>query len=283
MDDNDIPELEDFSEELKFTRKQQEMKSSVPIPVKVVETSSTYKLSDKPISIQKDKMTQQSAKTAIEESSSFGSGFKRGFFKKEAVEVKAEQTSSKNENKNDIVDLRHIKASSNKHEIKEVQEGMKNISIEKDNKFLMKDLMNKKDNWLNQDLLMKLAKNPKLIQAFTHPSFADVIALLQSNPQEAKRKYGDSKEFNEFFKEFFLLMSDHFKDLGKKETENFIQSSSQADPEVERVINDPQVKQLLEKMKIEGKIDSAELNSNPELAFKLDFLIKKGVLKTIAQ
>jgi hypothetical protein len=40
--------------------------------------------------------------------------------------------------------------------IDEVQEAMK----------LKKSLMEKKDEWMNQDFMMRLAQNPKLLQAF---------------------------------------------------------------------------------------------------------------------
>ena len=263
---DDIPDLEDFSQELKEIKKSKNINEApVKLGVKVINDSNSK---------------NNNATSTIDTQQEFGSGFKKGFLKKQS---NSNTTSTINSTKKeDIVDLTHIK-SKKINEINEVQEKMNNVSIQNDSKFLIKDIVNNKKDWLNQDLLMKLAKNPKLLQAFMHPSFTDVISLLQSNPEEAKKKYGSNPEFNEFFKEFSSLMADHFKNLGDKQTESFINQNAKNDAEVEEILKDPKVIKLLEKMKVEGKIESQDLINDQSLMIKIDILIKKGVLKTINQ
>lgn len=306
--DDDIPDLEDLSEEINKINKAKGVTSnSGPVKIQVKETKSIDNSNVKnenqrvPIKVVETKTnTNTNGKKEVnnvsQKDQGFGSGFKRGFFSKALgtngnsnntteTNISTNSTNNKTSNEtnknNEVTDLTNIKAKKNKYEIEEVQQNMKITSESNNSKFLMNDIMGKKDQWLNQELLMKLASNPKLIKAFTHPSFNEVIKLLQADPAEAKRKFGNDPEFNEFFKEFASLMASHFQNLGEKETNNFLKNQSSSDPEVELLLSDPKVKAVLEKMQKEGKLDAQTLGNDNDLIMKIDKLIKKGVFKTI--
>lgn len=67
--------------------------------------------------------------------------------------------------------------------------------------------------WLNEDLLKELAKNPKLMRGLADPRVAAVMAEFQRAPREAARKYADNAELSEFIREFAAVMSKHFAAL----------------------------------------------------------------------
>ncbi len=56
-------------------------------------------------------------------------------------------------------------------------------------------LMQNKGEWLNEEFFTKLAKNPKLMQAFTDPRFSSIISEFGKNPVETMKKYGHVPEF----------------------------------------------------------------------------------------
>jgi len=100
--------------------------------------------------------------------------FKKGFFHRQAEKEK-NQTQNKeipnseikkeNNQKSSIVDLTHIKNAPEQIKdliIKEVQEEMKNVN-------LGGRIMDKKEEWLNADLMQKIGNNPKLLQYFLNP------------------------------------------------------------------------------------------------------------------
>lgn len=262
---DDIPELEDFSDELSRIKLNKKTNSPKKINVNIVN--------------KQDKQTEKPER----KEESFGGGFKKGFFKSKADESQSQgqnqSQSQSNSKKEEVIDLTHIKSNTeNRNQLKDLNENQEN---NKDSLLKIGGLLDNKQNWLTQDLFTKLAQNPNLLKAFMHPSFSEVMTLLQKNPEEAKRKYGDSKEFNEFFKEFFQLMSEHFKELGKKETDKFLKESVQKDSQIERILNEPKVIKALEVLKSKGRLDGEDLNNDEELIKNIEVLIKKGVLKTI--
>ena len=102
--DDDIPDLEDFSQE--FNRindtKGNNFSKSVPIKVEVIETSS--KTNTNEINSNNNKQDYE-----------FGMGLKKGFLKK------SQQNNPQTTNNDNITDLTNVKAKKNKLEIEEVQ------------------------------------------------------------------------------------------------------------------------------------------------------------------
>ena len=58
--------------------------------------------------------------------------------------------------------------------------------------YLTNNLEKNKDEWANAELLEKLAKNPRLLAAFTDPQYSQVMKELGENPQQAMQKYGNN-------------------------------------------------------------------------------------------
>ena len=87
--------------------------------------------------------------------------------------------------------------------------------------------------------------------------------------------YGKNPEFNEFIKEFSGLMSGHFNKIGEEKEKQ----QPPMDKEVEKIISEPKVKKVIEKLQREGKLDVNEIQRDPELSMKIKILIDKGFLK----
>lgn len=70
---------------------------------------------------------------------------------------------------------------------------------------MLNNLANNKQQWLNQELLMKIAQKPNLMRCFMDPRFSTVIQELQTNPQECLKKYGNNPEFSNFIKRILFI------------------------------------------------------------------------------
>lgn len=107
------------------------------------------------------------------------------------------------------------------------------------------------------------------------PRFAEAIQIMQKDPQKFMKIYGQNPEFTEFLKEFSGLMANHFNKLG----EDRQSQQPSMDKEVEKIINEPKVKCIIERLQKEGKIDMNEIQRDLELWAKLKILIDKGFIK----
>ena len=74
-----------------------------------------------------------------------------------------------------------------------------------------------KDQWLNEDLMTKIAKSPRLMAAFQNPQYMQAFQEMGSKPQETMQKYGNDPMFKELLLEFSALMGNHFTDVGEKQ------------------------------------------------------------------
>merc|ERR1719231_239936 len=70
---------------------------------------------------------------------------------------------------------------------------------------------------MTPELLKKIASTPVLRKAFTDPRCQQAMAEMQTNPQEAMKKYGDVPEMREFLQAFMKLMGEHFSELAEKQ------------------------------------------------------------------
>ena len=172
--DDDMPELEDFSEELKNIREKtgrnDNKEESTEIKVNVVEDK---KQQVQPITTVAITTTKKEGESGL---------FKKGFFHRQAEkeknqtqnkEISDSEIKKENNQKSSIVDLTHIKNAPEQKKdliIKEVQEEMKNVN-------LGGSIMDKKEEWLNADLMQKIGNNPKLLQYFLNPKFQEVIFI----------------------------------------------------------------------------------------------------------
>ena len=307
MSDDEMPELEDLSEQLNEIRKARGIdEKNIPKDIKIgvineknnnkvnipITTSSSPQI-EQPKPKQEEKPKQKTDNKRDEDNFGFGL-FKRGFLKRHNFsedenknkKEKEKPKEAKKENKveptkkEEPVDLTHIKSNpgttTKTNVINNFNKDLKsNQDSTKINPNMLNNLANNKQQWLNQELLMKIAQNPNLMRCFMDPRFSSVIQELQTNPQECLKKYGNNPEFSNFIKDFSALMGDHFNNLAK----NPIQGNpNYSTPEVQEIVNDPKIKPILERLQKEGKIDMNEIMRDPYVASKFKVLIDKKIL-----
>ena len=298
-DDDEMPELEDFTEQLKEIRKAKGIDDkNIPKDIKIGvidEKKNSSKEEPKKenkvqIPITKTK-TEEPPKKPVQDNKrdedNFGCGlFKRGFLKRhnfsedEPKKENKKENNKEKEKKNEPVDLTHIKSNPGtttktnilnnfNNDLKSSQESSKI------NSGMLNNLANNKQQWLNQELLMKIAQKPNLMRCFMDPRFSTVIQELQTNPQECLKKYGNNPEFSNFIKEFSSLMGEHFNNLAKNPMAG---NPNYNTPEVQEIINDPKIKPILERLQKEGRLDINEIQRDPYIASRFKVLIDKKIL-----
>lgn len=93
--------------------------------------------------------------------------------------------------------------------LEEVQEAMKNSSLE--------GLVDTSDEWANDDLMQKVANNPRLAAGLRNPKFAAALEAMQRDPKAAMTRFRDHPEIIDFLQEFCGIMGQHFTKLGKEQ------------------------------------------------------------------
>ena len=306
MSDDEMPELEDLSDQLNEIRKARgidEKNISKNIKVGVINEKNqninnnkiNIPISNTPPPVEpkvENKKEEKKPETKPEnkknEDNAGFSFLKRGFLKrhnfseeenKNKIKPEPKKEEKKIENKKEEpVDLTHIKSNPGTTTKTNVLNNFnKDLKTNQDssNINLLNNLANNKQQWLNQELLMKIAQNPNLMRCFMDPRFSTVIQELQTNPQECLKKYGNNPEFSTFIKEFSALMGDHFNNLAKNPMQG---NPNYNNPEVQEIINDPKIKPILERLQKEGKIDMNEIMRDPYVSAKFKILIDKKIL-----
>ena len=304
-DDEDMPDLEDFTEELSKIRIKTTTNTNTEddseIKVNIIndnkEKNENNKNKEKiniPITennINNKNTSNQNQINKPKEKEDTGFRPKRGFFHRIAEsENKANNNNNNNNNNNitntnidkinnkeKVTDLTHLKATgeTTKDKIYSDFKSEVNMNANDLNKS-MNYLNNKKDEWCNNDLLTTMMKKPGLMKLFSNPKFPEAIALMQKDPKKFMEIYGKNPEFNEFIKEFSGTMANHFDNLGKeKDKEN----AKPVDKESEMILAEPKVKAMIERIQREGKLDYYEIQRDPDLARKIKILIDKGIFK----
>ena len=298
-DDDEMHELEDITEQLKEIRKAKGIdEKNIPKDIKIGVIDEKKNTSKEPIKENKVQIpitktkTEEPPKKTVQDNKrdedNFGCGlFKRGFLKRHNFsedvpkkENKKENENKEKEKKNEPVDLTHIKSNPGtttktnilnnfNNDLKSSQESSKI------NSGMLNNLANNKQQWLNQELLMKIAQKPNLMRCFMDPRFSTVIQELQANPQECLKKYGNNPEFSNFIKEFSSLMGEHFNNLAKNPMAG---NPNYNTPEVQEIINDPKIKPILERLQKEGRLDINEIQRDPYIASRFKVLIDKKIL-----
>ena len=305
MSDDEMPELEDLSEQLNEIRKARGIdEKNIPKDIKIgvvnektnnnkvnipITTSSPPQV---PVQVPKQQKQEEKPKQDNKrDEDNFGFGlFKRGFLKRhnfsEDENKNKKEKEPKKENKEiptkkeEPVDLTHIKSNpgttTKTNVINNFNKDLKSTQeSSKINPNMLNNLANNKQQWLNQELLMKIAQNPNLMRCFMDPRFSTVIQELQTNPQECLKKYGNNPEFSNFIKDFSALMGDHFNNLAKNPMQG---NPNYSTPEVQEIVNDSKIKPILERLQKEGKIDMNEIMRDPYVASKFKILIDKKIL-----
>ena len=296
-DDDEMPELEDFTEQLKEIRKAKGIdEKNIPQNIKIGVIDEKKNSSKEPIKENKVQIpitkSEEPPKKPVQDNKrdedNFGCGlFKRGFLKRHNFsedepkkEIKKENKEKEKEKKNEPIDLTHIKSTPGTTTKTNIMNNFNNDlkssqESSKINSGMLNNLANNKQQWLNQELLMKIAQKPNLMRCFMDPRFSTVIQELQTNPQECLKKYGNNPEFSNFIKEFSSLMGEHFNDLAKNPMAG---NPNYNTPEVQEIINDPKIKPILERLQKEGRLDINEIQRDPYIASRFKVLIDKKIL-----
>jgi len=96
--------------------------------------------------------------------------------------------------------------------LEEVQEAMKNSSLE--------GLVGTSNEWANDDLMQKVANNPRLAAGLRNPKFAAALEAMQRDPKAAMTKFRNHPEIIDFLQEFCGVMGQHFTKLGKEQDQS---------------------------------------------------------------
>lgn len=254
---DDMPDLEDCTEDLKKIRIDKEEEGE--IKVKVLNTE-----------MKKEEVQNQKPEFK----------FKKGFF------LKNNNDNIKTEQKSDVVDLSHIKSNventTKEKLVSNVKNEIKNNNSS-DSKSILNDIVNQKDDWVNKELLERISKKPNLFKYFMDPRFSSIIQLMQSDPQKAMSQYGNIPEFRIFMQEFSEIMAEHFTKLGNeqksKDNNNTFNGTKIEDKEVNEILMDEKVQTIIKKLQTEGKLDVNEIDKDNELKKKIKVLIDKGLFK----
>ena len=297
-DENDDmpPELEDFSEELsKIREKKGNLNENKEIKVNVIDNKNNNNNNNNvsiPINVVDNKKNISSNESKSNNNNNKNNNnnnnkpkenfmFKKGFFKRmheaESKQQKQQQQQQKPNQTQKPEDLTYIKStpetSSKTSTLNTFTSELKSSEKESSNP-LLSNIVNNKNEWLTQELLMKIAQKPNLMKTFLDPRFSTVIKELQTNPQECMNKYKNNEEFSNFIKEFSSIMGEHFTNLSKNN--NNINNIN--DPEIQKIINDPKINPILKRLQLEGKIDINEINKDSYVSEKIKFLIDKKIL-----
>jgi len=87
-------------------------------------------------------------------------------------------------------------------EIKEVQDNMGSLKDQ---------ILKNQGQWMTPDLLQNVQKNPKIMEYMNDPEVMQAVNMMQSNPDEAKKRYGKNPKVMEFYKMFGGLMGNHYE------------------------------------------------------------------------
>lgn len=160
--------------------------------------------------------------------------------------------------------------------------------------------LNQNKSWMTPELMQKIASKPILRKAFTDPKCQTAMAEMQTNPQEAMKKYGDEPEMREFLQAFMKLMGDHFTELADKQEKeqeaqrrargepeltpeqkkaHEVAQKAMMDPEVRAIVAEPRIQKLLGDMQAGKAFElEAAARSDPDIVRKLKKLSEAGLI-----
>lgn len=319
-DIDDLPELEEFNSKNEAVIENR-ISNNNTIKINVINNSKNEDNKAK----DNLKNTKSCSKTNSNNNvnNNFGLGMKKGFL------LNKSNTNNKKSN-NKVIDLTHIKynKSNENNNIKDTKDTCSNFDkLNKDikdasssNEFssanssnLYNNIINKKEEWMNDEFFKKLINNKNLIKYFSNPKINEVISLLSTNPQKAKELYGNNAEFNDFFKEFNSFMGNHFQELSKSKEKIYEDSKKidnntdtntiinknkneldelrksmkqlslnyKNDEQVYNAINDTEVQYVILYIQKLGMIDLNAIKCSEVTKRKIKLLLDKGFFKVL--
>ncbi|CAE7566955.1 vps34 [Symbiodinium natans] len=221
---------------------------------------------------QKKKETEEARKKTDQ---GFGGGLKKGFLggakapKKKAEKTETKQASTNSDSKKEpSQEVPFIAGAGSAQEAKrmslqmpEVQQAMQGMSRLKEDQ-----------SWITPQLMAAMQSRPDLLKALSDPKIQEAMALMQTAPDEAKRRYANDAEVTKFMQDFSSLMATHFDVLSKEAPSpgkpqagyaakapsvpakaspaqaSPAQASPLDDPKVAKAFQDPEVQQLISEL-----------------------------------
>lgn len=211
------------------------------------------------------------------EDKTFGSGMKGGFFNRKNKPKRKESRKKKDT----IPVLKPSKEKNDSLRIPEVQNVMS------------KNAMNtlRKGEWVNDSLMKKIRENPTLLRTFSDPRFQHLAARLQSNPKAVIQEAQRNPELKDFLNALMSVLGSHFKDMGKdiaaSTTAEKPTQENKQDPEVKRVLNNPELRSFLMDPKMKEILHNCSTKpgalqyylSVPEIRTKLEKMARAGLIQ----
>ena len=71
--------------------------------------------------------------------------------------------------------------------------------------------------WMNDNLTARMQANPVIRKGMMNPKCVAAMQLFQTDPKQAQAKFAGDVEAEVFMREFSLVMSDHFMELGRQQ------------------------------------------------------------------
>jgi hypothetical protein len=215
-------------------------------------------------------------------------GMKKGFFD---AKPKPKDKKEKKDPKAEAVPF--IEPKANKYELPEVKEAMQGHT----------DWLKQTDpkQWMTPQLMAAIMMKPNIAAGMSDPRVMEALDLMQKDPTAAQQKYKDDKKVMDFLKEFSELMATHFDGMAKsgetiskpavtQETAvapvapagakgDQIVSTSEFGPEVQKALDDPNVRKVIEMIQRGAQIHPRMLaDKYPGVWQKLELLMKHGLL-----
>lgn len=234
----------------------------------------------------------------------FGGGLKKGFLssKPQAIKAKDREKDKQPKDVKEPQEVPFIAGAGSKEDAKrmslqmpEVQQAMQGV-----------EKLKQDQSWVTPQLMAALQSRPELLKSLSDPKIQEAMQLMQTDPDEARRRYSDNEEVSKFIKDFGSLMATHFNVLSKEASNTKPQSGYSApkeqiakspkpvqnaqnvqnaqalptdDPKVAAAFQDPEVQQLLSELYAGKPLEMHELcQQRPHLFHKVKILLDSGLL-----
>nr|XP_039251625.1 uncharacterized protein LOC120329075 [Styela clava] len=271
MDTNDIPDLDDMSDlvqNIKLNKQKTyqhptSQKGDHTVQQKVVENAANCK------------------KVPLKKLPSQFGGMKKGFLfggnsgTKATHKPNSAKSKLKDQETDIIVPKHPSETQKNPLVLDDVQEAMKESGITD-------------KSWVTTDLLKQVESNERLSNQLSDPNISKAISWMQRDPKGAMEFYKNDVEVQNFFKEFYGILGNHFTNIGAKQEEKTSNVNSEdeaamsdilANPEIREILSKPDIQKLIELVRNNPDEAQKHLNAgNPAFRADVNKLVSAGIL-----
>ncbi|CAK8672931.1 unnamed protein product [Clavelina lepadiformis] len=269
MVDEDVPPLEDMSALVDRVREIREKTAEKP-----------QKLSAEIHNVESNRVEEP--QPTKPKNSGFG-GMRKGFLfgSKTEGKSKAPKQPVKNLQAEQVYDVIKPKTSPDGSLVfDEVQDAMKGSNV----------LQSKE--WITDDFMKNIEGNEKLFKQLSDPKFSQAIDWMKRDPKSAMEYYKNDQDVQDFFKQFYKILGNHFTQLGDKESakqdNQVMMSSNQATSEdnkkMQKILSDPEIQKILSKPDVQNLLEL--LRNEPDKAQNIfqasDFRLRADIQKLVS-